>query len=360
MSRPPDNISEAMDGYTAFATREWLEPWLEAFGDGQSGIWQSSEGPASGIAYRLEPLTLGPFRIPSARGATNDHTPRYDSLGTITDPAQYFARMLSDLGASLLCLDYVPQESHLMRVIGSRPQGLWFNVDFCEESPYVNCEGRWNDYWASRGSTRSLWERRERKLLQEGAVFQCLETWEEIEPLLPVIYEVEASGWKGREGSAIMQQPQTLAFYNKMARRFAQRGWLRLFVLRLHDEIVAFQFNILYRGVLTQLKVGYQERYSKWSPGQVLQLQLLRWAFEQPPVHVYDMLGGGGKAAETKRKWANGVDTLYTIRVFRRNLRGLLAWGRWVAAPYLKHKLFPSRRFPENENSDGHKAGEAA
>ena len=158
MNKSSDAASQITEGHTAFAAHEWLEPWLEAFGGDQSGIWPPSDKPASGIAYRFEPLTLGPFRIPSVRGATNDHTPRYDSLGVIADPAQFFSRMLRDLNVSLLCLDYVPQKSYLMQAIGSRPRGLWFNVDICEESPYVNCEGSWSGYWESRGSTRSLWE----------------------------------------------------------------------------------------------------------------------------------------------------------------------------------------------------------
>ena len=71
----------------------------------------------------------------------------------------------------------------------------------------------------------------------------------------------------------------------------------------------------------------------------MLQLQLLRWAFSNPDVHVYDMLGGGGKAEQNKRKWATEMEPLYTLRVFRRDIPGMVAWLRYVVGPWVKHRL---------------------
>jgi hypothetical protein len=336
---------ETQDGerYTAFATRDWFSAWIEAFGGARAGIWESRpSGVDDGaIAYQREHVALSPLlRVPAALSATNDHTPRYDAIGKISDPTALFERMMSELGVSMLRFDYVPSQSHILSGLRERESRLWYGIDFCEDSPYVNCDLDWDTYWDSLGSTRSLWARRERKLMTDmKAAFRCLSDWSEVEPLLDRVYAVEASGWKGREGTAINQSEETLRFYNRCIHDWAERGWLRLFTLSLGTEIVAFQINVLFRGVLSQLKVGYDEGRSKLSPGQVLQLQLLRWAFANPEVHVYDMLGGGGKAGVTKRKWATDAEPLYSVTVFRRNLPGLLARMRFVTAPRLKRWL---------------------
>lgn len=337
-----DRTSENPDDVrTAFATSEWFDAWIDAFGDGTAGIWKSGDYERGGCAipFWRERVSLGPrIGIEAAVSASNDHTPRYDVLGKIEKPVDVCQTMMSGLGVSLLRFDYLSEQSGLLQAFRATRSGLLYKVDFCEDSPFVNCDLDWEVYWNGLGSTRSLWGRRERKLMAEKkAEFRCLTDWRDVEPLLDEIYAVEASGWKGREGTAIKQSPATLSFYNRCVRDWARRGWLRLFILTLEGKIVAFQINVLFKGTLSQLKVGYDERHSKLSPGQVLQLQLLRWAFASPEVRIYDMLGGGGKAGETKRKWATDAEPLYSVFVFRRDLPGLLAWSRLVAAPRIKY-----------------------
>lgn len=307
-------------------------------------IWRSLNGKLVAIAFVRRDLQFGPLRIAAASGASNDHTARYDIVGALENPASQLGSMLQTLGISLISFDYLSFDSRLLSAVRANDHGLWYHVDYCEDSPYVNCQQAWEQYWISRGTTRQLWARRERKLMERmGARFRCLDQWEEIEPLLPSVFEVEASGWKGEQGSAIKQSPMTLGFYSRCLRHWAERGWLRLFLLELNGSIIAFQITALDGGVIYQVKVGYDERHASLSPGQVLQLQLLRWAFANDQILAYDMLGGGGKAAGNKRKWATDATPLYTLRVFRFSLGGGLAWLRFVVAPRLKAILFPKR-----------------
>jgi hypothetical protein len=327
-------------GDMPFATTAYFEAWLDAFGVSAGDLWRAPDGRGDVvIAYVLDSLSIGPLRISAVQGAANDHTARYDVTGEIGDPARLLPAMLKSLGASVASFSFLATDSRLLSAVRNCG-GLWYYVDFCEDSLFVDCRQRWETFWASRGSTRHLWMRRERALIeQQGAVFRCLQSWDEIETVLPVVYEIEASGWKGREGSAIAQSPRTRRFYDRCIRHWAEKGWMRLFVLELKGEIVAFQIAVQHEGVVYQIKVGYDERHAKSSPGQVLQLQLLRWAFANPEVRAYDMLGGGGKAAGNKRKWATDTEPLFTLWIFRRNGVGLLAWLRFFLAPRIKHRL---------------------
>ncbi len=336
-----------------FSTIEYFDAWLDAFGGARGDIWRSQDGGPVAIAFVRRDLRLGPLRIAAACGASNDHTARYDIVGELKEPAGQLGTMLEALGVSLISFDYLARDSRLLSAVRANDHGLWHHVDYCEDSPCVDCQQPWEQYWISRGTTRQLWARRERKLMERmGAVFHCLDRWEEIEPLLPAVYEVEASGWKGTQGSAIKQNPMTLGFYNRCLRHWAERGWLRLFLLELKGSIIAFQIAALDSGVIYQIKVGYDECHAALSPGQVLQLQLLRWAFANERILAYDMLGGGGKAAANKRKWATDATPLYTLRVFRRSLGGGVAWLRFVVAPQLKAILFPKREARTTPTSD--------
>lgn len=318
-------------------TAGWFRLWLEAFGDGRAGIWRDRSPGHPGIPYQRTNQRVGPFYLAAASGAANAHTPRYDILGELDDPAPVLTRMMAELDVSFLSFPYLSAGSKLLRAVRENPGGLLYHLDACESSPYVDCTGGWDEYWASRGTSRATWGRRERRLMgDQGARLACLTEWDEVAPVFDAVLAIEASGWKGQLGSAIVQSPQTLAFYSRAAQAWAGEGRLRLFVLYLHDRPVAFELNALSGGVLNGVKHGYLESCAKLAPGQVLRIQVLRWAFARPEIGLFDMLG---PATEFKLNWATGVEDLYTLRIFRRSPGGMSAWSRFVAAPRLKAKL---------------------
>ncbi|MGE5027574.1 MAG: GNAT family N-acetyltransferase [Betaproteobacteria bacterium] len=318
-------------------TAGWFRLWLEAFGNGSAGIWQDQSPGHPGIPYQRVAQRIGPFYLDAASGAANDHTPRYDILGELTDPAPVLTRMMESLDVSLLSFHYLSAGSKLLRAVQEKPGRLLHHLDICESAPYVDCTGNWDEYWASRGKSRTEWGRRERRLMDDqGARLACLSRWDEIAPVFDDILAIEASGWKGQQGSAIAQSPQTRKFYSEAAKSWAGEDRLRLFVLYLQGRPIAFELNALSGGVLNCVKHGYLESCAKMGPGQVLRIQVLRWAFAQPEIALFDMFG---PATEAKLKWATGVEDLYTLRIFRRSPGGLLAWARHVAAPRLKATL---------------------
>lgn len=332
----------ALKQETVSTTTGWFDAWLAAFGAEGDGIWTPPDKHTDlAIPYVKGQQAVGAIQIPMAAGATNDHTPRYDILGELSQPAPTLHAMMREFGVSLLSFSYLSENSRLLRAIRNNDSGLLYYVDFCEISPYVDCTVSWEKYWQSRGKTKATWKRRERKLLNDQhAEFECVTEWNRAESILPEVFAIEASGWKGQAGSAIQQDRSTLAFYTTVARQWANDGALRLFILSIDKQIVAFQLNALYGGVLYHIKVGYLEEYASLSPGQALQMQILRWAFDNPDVCAFDMLGGGGRAAGNKFKWATNAETLHTLYVFRKDVRGLIAWARLVMAPALKARVF--------------------
>jgi len=318
-------------------TPEWYEAWIQHFGHGDAGIWSSSDG-TSGvrIPYCKSQEMLGPLAIPAAIGAGNSHTPRFDVLGSIESP-DIFDRMLRDIDAHMLTFGFVSKRSQLMVATERFRNDLSYLIDFCESAPYVDCSGSWDEYWKGRGSSRTEWARRERKLMNDQkAVLECLTDWSIIEPRFEDILALEATGWKGAQGSAIIQSADTLGFYRQMTRTWAEQGRLRLFTLSVDGKPVAFELLVDYNGRLNCFKHGYDDAWAKQGPGMVLRILVLKWAFAEQGVSIFDMFG---PESEAKRKWATGVENLYTVRVFRRSLRGLLGRLRYDHLPKLKRRF---------------------
>ena len=333
---------------TLSTTSRWFEIWLDSFGkEMNSGTWHDS-GNASGdspegdsqaphIPYSRKAFSVLGMPIPAALGAVDSHTPRFDIQGDLNTPAASLQKMMNELGVVMLQFPYLSPVSELASKVNTNTPGLLVHVEPCETAPYTATTGDWDEFWTGLGKSRRELGRRERKFMgKEDARFTLLTDWQEIEPIFREVLEIEASGWKGREGSAIVQDENTLKFYTSLAKHWAEAGYLRLFLLYEGDTPVAFELDAEFNGILHCFKHGYLDSYSKQGPGQVLRVLILRWAFENEAVKVFDMFGPDSDA---KRKWATGSEELVTLKIFKRSPLGMLAWLRFSLAPRLKAKV---------------------
>jgi CelD/BcsL family acetyltransferase involved in cellulose biosynthesis len=336
-------------GESLFASKVWLELWLKSFGGVESGWWRAPlrDGDSTEIAYRVETRRVGPFHLRVATAAANSHSPRFDVCGTTPPSAEDLGRMMRQLRVAALIFHYIPGTARLAHAIDHAGRTLASHRDFCEAAPFVDCSGDFERYLNDRGKTRKTWLYYERRAEKAGCTFENLTDWHDIATNFDEILAVEASGWKGKGGTSIAQDLPLREFYTKLCEELAQRGSLRVFLLRSNAKILAFQICTLYAGTLSCLKIGFLEDFAKESPGQVLQLHIVRWAFAHPSIRLFDMLG---PESETKLKWATGVEKLFTYYVFRSGLRGAIARVRWQIGPILKARL---RRTDKQDGKPG-------
>ena len=146
-------------------------------------------------------------------------------------------------------------------------------------------------------------------------------------------FAVEASGWKGESGTAILSDERTMTFYREIAHGFAARGELRLSHIVLDGHWAAFDLCLLYRDRLYLLKTGYDERFRKLAPGLVMRLSIIERCFELG-IDAHELLGD---EAEWKRKFATDERAHVGFHAYERGLRGSMSYTyRATARPLLK------------------------
>ena len=91
---------------------------------------------------------------------------------------------------------------------------------------------------------------------------------------------MEASGWKGKAGTALASRAEDAAFYREVTARFGASGKLRLYSLEVGGETLAMQTNFCASRSLFDWKVAYDERFARYGPGAQLQLRVLDLARE--------------------------------------------------------------------------------
>ena len=82
-------------------------------------------------------------------------------------------------------------------------------------------------------------------------------------------FGLEAAGWKGREGSAIISRGETRGFYEQIARAAAEAGYFCFYSYREDRgaDLVAGAYGVRTSDVFYPMKISYREELHRCAPG---------------------------------------------------------------------------------------------
>ena len=140
--------------------------------------------------------------------------------------------------------------------------------------------------------------------------------------LLDAFLDVEASGWKGEQGtgSAIRLHPALLSFYRAMATTFGGGDHGEINALFADGRCVAAEYCVRTGEGYACLKIGYDETYARLSPGHLLHAKTLERCCLDPGIKRYDQLSD----AAWLGVWHPGTVALQQTYV---------SLGRWSGPP---------------------------
>ncbi len=118
--------------------------------------------------------------------------------------------------------------------------------------------------------------RQHKRLSEEGElVFERATDAAAIEAWIDDFLALEAAGWKGEAGSALASQASTRSVFTDALGGAAAAGRLERLALRLDGKPIAMLANFIAAPGAFSFKTAFDERYSRYSPGLLLQLENL-------------------------------------------------------------------------------------
>lgn len=99
---------------------------------------------------------------------------------------------------------------------------------------------------------------------------------------------LEASGWKGRERTAMAVDRFRAAFAREAIDRLAELDMVRIHQLTLDGEAIAALVVFVESGVAYTWKTAYDEAYSAYSPGTLLMIEVTRQHLDDPNIMLTD------------------------------------------------------------------------
>jgi CelD/BcsL family acetyltransferase involved in cellulose biosynthesis len=190
----------------------------------------------------------------------------------------------------------------------------------------LDVSGDHNSYLASLGKMRRDMKRYLKKLRSLGEVSVEIARGPSAKAdFLADFLALEASGWKGRNQSAIANRPNEVSFYKALISNFAVREDLEWYAMRINGHLVSALMCLRCGSTLIVPKVAYDEEFSKCMPGHLLFAELIKEAFGRTDIHEFNFLSN----AIWLNSWRVDYDTYVDV--------DLVARGTW---PILTHRLW--------------------
>ena len=289
----PDRAAALAEPWQALADRAldrnpFFEPWfllpaLRAYGEGDSvilAVVRDGNAPSDdiiGIFPLVRRARLGPLPLPHL--AVWNHPQNFLGTPLVSRqaPQKAWAALrtwAAEQGAAPLDMSWLTSDCATLKAAGVRP----IVIDRFERTALVPDSAGAEAYRraASSSGSRKNWRRLRRRLSERGHLeLRRLKPTDAPDLWIEAFLEMEAAGWKGREGTALASSPAGATFFCGMARAAHERGRLHLIGLFLDGQSVAMQCNILAGDHAFAFKVAYDEAFHPFSPGVLLELDAI-------------------------------------------------------------------------------------
>ncbi|MGH2757042.1 MAG: GNAT family N-acetyltransferase [Actinomycetota bacterium] len=212
-------------------------------------------------------------------------------------------------------------------------------------APRVRLEGSWEDFYRTKRERKARHNLdRALRRLQEVPGFEVTHHHEshDVEAALVEAFALDAANPKGVHGRWAFSGDLARPFYREVARRFAERRWFELSMMRAAGGPLAFAYSFVWEGTYYYYKAraAVNDPLSRFSPGAVLLKLLLERSFDQGLTRFDLMLGD----EPYKAAWATEHDPVGSMYLARRGSANAVAWWTLKETRRLRERARRSAR----------------
>ena len=306
-----------------FLTFEWLSTWWKHFKEGRElfVVVTEQDGKIEGIApLAIEHGRLG-RRLHFLGRPGSDYSDFITSKDSESCLDSLLNPVLSRQAWDTTVLDGITGDSPNFKRLAAiwesmAPKGQ-YRTD--GPAPYLTLGERWDDY--QKGLSKKLitdTRRRLRRLRDIGEVnFKRCSDSDEVAGLMDQMVSLKRARYRATGARDIFRDERRGEFYQEVALKLLERGWLDLSYLELNGTVMAIHFGFVHSNRFFHYMPSFRQEYAHFSPGRLLVDHQVRWAFEAG-LEEFDFLMG---ADQYKYEWTDTFRTMYSFSLHGEGLR---------------------------------------
>lgn len=317
-----------------FLSWEWQYTWWRHFGAGRTlAIYTARTGDrldliAPLVARERQPLRGRPFLTFEPLGTGSVGSDYLDVIARRGCERELLDALARRLAADRLLLAFprVHADGAAAGELAERlqPEGWTVQSRPASICPYITLAAHtWESYLDSLGKEHRANVRRRLRKLRDGfdVRLERAETDGARRQALGALVDLHTRRWNTRGGSTAFHLPALVRFHEDFSRIALERGWLRLYVLRLDGEPVAALYGFRYGATFLFYQSGFDPRFAPHGVGLALMGLVIREAIAEGAAE-FDMLHGD---EPYKFHWAGRQRELRQLELYPPTMRGRIA-----------------------------------
>lgn len=187
-------------------------------------------------------------------------------------------------------------------------------------APQITINNNWDDYYNDLDKkTRKDVEYNNRRLNKIGNLTVEDVKYEEIEICLNNFFSMHKQRHANERITSIFENKKNRDFIAGLSKKLAKKKWLHFSKLTLNDEILSMHLGFLFNNWFYYYLPVYNEKYSKYSSGKLLLLELIKRSFDENHA-CFDFMAGNEKY---KYLYADNEQKLINVKVLKKTSRGI-------------------------------------
>lgn len=331
-------VLDTLDSPRFFQRWEWYASYLEALEPDDRSVhflvMYRGAGPVAIFPLKLVTWRVAGLRLARLQFPRGPHMALADFLYARTDAnAELICRLVEHLRTTrhlrwdALFLAELLEDSAALFSLQRQPPKLLVleprgGCDYLPCESFAETEQR-----LSKNFRANLRKARNRLQQLDEVEFVCAQRREDLDRAFDEFLRVEASGWKGASGtaSAIALDDRLVSFYRSLIRNFSSTESCEINLLKTGERGIAAQFCLLSGDTSYVLKIGYDERYAKLSPGSLLREHQLKRYAAAGRVRTVNLVTDAAWHVD----WRPRAHRVFRAYVFNTSVRGRAMFAAW-------------------------------
>jgi CelD/BcsL family acetyltransferase involved in cellulose biosynthesis len=289
-----DLLARAADP-TPFQSHEWQATWWQHHGRGKLWVLCARD---NGVLIGLMPLHIARYRgtpLRQVRFLGAPHSDFQEILAARGQEAAAREALLAHLSHHSdrwdLC-DFADQRKGTSLTEGEMPAGLRPLLVHHRVCPFIPLNTSWDEFVKRLSKNmRTNVGRRRRQVAKQFRAEYDLASDATVAQAMEELFRLHNARWRRRGVAGAFAGARMQAFHHEVARKFLQRGWLRLHRLRLEGETRAAFYCFQLGARVYYYLSGFDVELSKYSIGNVLMAQAIERAIADGATE-FDLLRG--------------------------------------------------------------------
>lgn len=340
-----DNIVSGMTQRYFFHLWEWHHSYLKCLEPDPSSLifflFKKKETPVAIFPLQFTKISLGGLKLEVLAFPSHNHILLCDlvcrSEALPLPLFQLLGQHLRNQGKSwdMIQLPHLLEDACAIQVMNNHPppRFLLRREGRCD---FMDTTETYESFLSglSKNFRRSL--KRARQYLDElrRVQFTFTQDGPDLEERFDAFMDVEASGWKGALGigTAIKLHPGLRCFYQTLTRTLSASGKVSINTLTADGKCIAAQFCILLDDTAYILKIGYDEDYKRYAPGNLLVDLLIKRSMEGCAIKNINLITD----AQWHEDWRPKSYDKLKLCLFNTTPKGLFGYVILKSYPILK------------------------